>query len=92
MRTFTHKGYGRIYVEDAESIEKVKSVIRQIDEYEYTYMPGELITLYSEYPNVRYVHKFSDLDLDELTATCWNLGIKIWIFDSGHNEFPGLKL
>ena len=88
MNTLTHKGYGRIYVDTVENIDKVKSIIKEMDEFEYDYLPKELIAVASEYPNVTYVHKFSDLDMDRLTAKCWESGIKIWVFDAHRNEFP----
>lgn len=85
--TLTHKGYGRIYVEKRDDIEKVKETIRLMDEFEYSYLPDELITVYTDFPKVVYTHKFSDMDIADLTNRCWNLGIKIWVFDSGHDEY-----
>ena len=61
---------------------------KEIDDYEYTYLPADLITSYQDFPKVVYVHKFNDLDMDGLTATCWRRGIKIWVFDAGHSEYP----
>jgi len=88
MNTLTHKGYGRIYVDTAENIEKVKVVIKEMSEFEYEYLPKELITVFTDFPNVVYTHKFSDLDMDALTNRCWHEGIKIWVFDAGHTEYP----
>ena len=92
MNTFTHKGYGRIYCENEAAIPLVKDVIKELDEYEYSYMPERLIATFSDYPQVVYTHKFSDMDTDKLTAICWSRGIKIWAFDSGHNEYPKNEL
>ena len=86
----THKGYGRIYVETAEQIDKVKAIIKELDEFEHSYLPEKLIAVYTEYPNVTYTHKFSDMDMNKLTAKCWEQGIKIWVFDAGHQEFPSV--
>jgi hypothetical protein len=93
MSTFTHKGYGRIYVETAEDVQKVHDVIKEIDDFEYSYMPSTLVAPFSEYQAVVYLHKFSDMDIDALVATCWARGIKIWAFDSGFNQYPasGIK-
>ena len=88
MGTLTHKGYGRIYCEKANDVEKVSDVIKEMDEFEHTYLPEKMITIFDDYPRVVYTGKFSDLDMDRLTATCWKRGIKIWVFDSGHNEWP----
>lgn len=86
--TLTHKGYGRIYVDSEENIEKVKEIIKRLDEFEYDYLPKNMIAVYTDFPNVVYIHKFSDLDMDGLTATCWGEGVKVWVFDAGHEEFP----
>ena len=83
---FTHKGYGRIYVEHTYQIALVSDIIRQMNDYEHGYLPKDLITTFDKFPEVVYVHKFDDLDLNELTAVCWYKGIRIWAFDSGHNE------
>lgn len=88
MNKMAHKGYGRIYVKDADDIENVKSIIKDIDEFEYEYMPDNFVTTFHEYPKVIYTHKFSDMDMDQLTATCWSRGIYIWVFNSGSNEYP----
>lgn len=88
MRTLTRKGYGRIYVDDAGNIEKVKAIIKEMDEFEFDYLPKDLMAVYTEYPKVVYTHKFSDLDTNKLTAKCWHVGIKIWVFDAGHEEYP----
>ncbi len=84
----TRKGYGRIYVDEAKNISKVKKIIKEMDEFEYDYLPTNFITVYIDYPAVVYTHKFCDMDLDELTAKCWAEGVKIWVFDAGHTEYP----
>lgn len=84
----THKGYARIYVEHEDNIQLVKSIIREMDEFEYSYLPENLIAIHTEYPKVVYTHKFSDLNMNKLTAACWAKGIMIWVFDAGRNEFP----
>lgn len=35
---FPRKGYGRIFVEKEEDIEKVKDIIRKMDEFEFEYL------------------------------------------------------
>lgn len=88
MNTLTRKGYGRIYVDNAENIEKVKDIIKHMDEFEFDYLPKDLIAVHTEFPKVVYTHKFCDLDMDKLTAKCWQNGVKIWVFDAGNNEYP----
>ena len=83
----THKGYARIYCENPSDIQKVKAIIKELDAFEYDYLPRELITAFSEYPKLTYTHKFSDIDMNYLTALCWSQGIKIWVLDNGTEEF-----
>jgi hypothetical protein len=88
MRTLPNKGYGRIYCEKPEQVQIVREIICELDAYEFDYLPKDLIAPFSEYPKVTYTHKFRDMDMDALTAICWSRGIKIWVFDSGSEEFP----
>ena len=88
MNTLTHKGYGRIYVETEDDIQRVRDIVKELDEFEFEYLPDKLIAVFSEYPEVVYTHKFDDLSMDKLTAVCWKRGIKIWAFDSGRDEYP----
>lgn len=87
MSTLSHKSYGAIYVNNPNYIDKVKQVIKEMDEFEFGYLPEELIKPFQEYPNVSYTGKFSDLDMDDLTARCWAKGIMIWVFDA-KEEYP----
>lgn len=87
MKQLTHKGYGRIYCEHVNDIDSVKKIIKEIDDFEYEYLPKDLITTYDKYPQTVYIGKFSDMDMNKLTAECWKRGVKIWVFDDGHNEF-----
>lgn len=87
MGTLTHKGFGRIYCENVEDIKKVDTIIKELDEFEYGYLPDRMITTYDQYPEVVYTGKFSDMDMNKLTSECWKRGIKVWVFDSGHNEY-----
>lgn len=87
MNTLSRKSYGAIYVNNIEDIEKVKNIIKEISEFEFEYLPNELIKPFSEYPNVSFTHKFCDLDIDDLTAICWSRGIFIWVFDA-RTEYP----
>lgn len=68
----------RIFVEKHEDIEKVEQIIKEMDEFEYEYIPRELIKVFdpSETPRMSPTYKFCDLDIDELTIRCWMAGIK----------------
>lgn len=73
---FDRKGYGRIFVQKEEDIQKVKDIIKGMDEFEYEYLPDDLIAVFSkENMDAVYTHKFDDLDTNELTRKCWERGI-----------------
>lgn len=100
--TFPRKAYGRIFVEKEEDIDKVKEIIRKMDEFEYGYLTNDLITVFS--PTIRrfpdpdpkdhlwldmaYTHKFDSLNLNELQFRCWAAGIKVFccMNHNGYNE------
>ena len=90
MSELTRKGYARIYVADPEKVERVKEIIRELDEFEYDYLPGDLVAPWSEYPKLCHTHKFDGLCMNLLTRTCWDEGVFIWVCDNGFEEF--LKL
>jgi hypothetical protein len=88
MRTFTRKGFGRIYVADSKDIDAVKTIITSMDDFEATYLPIDMIVHISNYPAVVYTGKFDELNLDDLTILCFKKGIHIMAFDAGRNEYP----
>lgn len=83
----TRKGYARIYVENRNDISRVKDIIRELDPFEWEYLPDKLIAPFADYPELVYTHKFDGLCMNRLTAFCWMRGIKIWACDNGSNEF-----
>ena len=87
MNTFTRKSYGVIYVYDKDRIPEVIEIIKGMDYYEWEYMPDGFIKPFSDYPEVKYTHKFDSLNIDALTAICWSKGIHIWAFDA-REEYP----
>lgn len=76
-----YKGYGRIFVKNKEDMAILKSIIKEIDEREYAYLPDDLIGLISDYPYIKYIAKF-DIDVDELAAVCFSRGLNILIIGS----------
>ncbi len=82
------KGYGRIYTDKKENVERVKEIIKSIDEDEYEgYFPEDLVAPFSEYPTTVYTHKFNDIDMNVLTALCWKEGIYIWAAVGGNHNY-----
>lgn len=70
MDKFEEKQFGRIYTDTTENIKKIKDIIKQMDQFEYEYLPKDLITVYKGYFSCEYVGKFDDLNLDELINNC----------------------
>jgi len=84
--TFLRKGMGRIYTDSVTNIERIKEIIKEMDEFEYEYLPDNLISEFLGEIQHVYTGKFDDLDLDELMKRCWNEGIYVFItFDP--NEY-----
>lgn len=75
---FPRKGYGRIYVEKQEDVQKVKDIIKNMDEFEYDYLPDNLIAVFEGKIETVYTHKFCDLDIGLLMEKCWQNGIKMF--------------
>lgn len=73
---FERKSHGRIFVKTEEDIEKVKKIIKEMDDFEYEYLPKDFIAVFSpENMQSAYTHKFCDLDTQELTRKCWEKGV-----------------
>lgn len=89
MKTFYKRTQGRIYVDKEENIDKVKEIIKKIDEYEATYLPNDLITTFEEdAPTLVNVHKFDGIDMEILIPLCWKQGI--YIYALGENRWNDL--
>ena len=88
MKTLKSKSFARIFVDTAYNIPAVHDIIRGIDKFEYDYLPEDLIAPYSEYPTTVYTGKFDDMDMNILTARCWNVGIRIWVYEQCDEHIP----
>lgn len=98
---FPRKGYGRIFVEQEKDIPKVKEIIRKMDDFEYGYLPEDLIAVFN--PNIktfpadnpkdhlwldmRYTNKFDSLNLNEFQFRCWAAGVKVFCCMDGNKEY-----
>ena len=83
---FPHKGYGRIYVDKQEDIQSVKDIIKEMDEFEYEYLPDDLIAVFEAKIVTTYTHKFDDLDISAFMEKCWQQGIKMFCITSSDND------
>lgn len=88
---FPHKSYGRIFVEKEEDIQKLREIIKEIDEFEYSYLPSDLITVFSDkHMHSVYTHKFDDMNMTEVMYRAWSKGIKCFcVFGkiNGYEDF-----
>lgn len=76
---FGRKTYGRIFVKQSADVEKVCEIIRELDEFEYEYMPDEFVAVYdSTNCPVTYGHKF-ELDMDRLRFACFNEAVPVML-------------
>lgn len=82
--SFQRKTYGRIFVQKTEDIEIVEKTIAEVDEFEVSYMPKNLVTVYNigERNDLVYLHKFEICKV-ALTRACINKGTWIWCVDNG---------
>lgn len=88
---FPHKGYGRLFVESEEDITKVKEIIKKMDDWEYAYLPDDLIAVFSD-ENMKsvYTHKFDDMNMTEVMYRAWSKGIRCFcVFGriTGYEDF-----
>lgn len=79
--TFDYKGYGRIFVEKEEDIQRVKDKIKEIDDFEYGYLPNDLICIWQgNLEDLTYTYKFDELDIDYLCERLQEEGINAaWV-------------
>jgi hypothetical protein len=69
------KGRARIYTDKLENIEKIKAIIKDLDEFEYDYLPKDLIAVFEGDVHYTWNHKFDSLDMDFVMQECWKQGI-----------------
>ena len=90
---FSRKSYGRIFVDKEENVEKVKALIREMDEFEYTYLPDNFIATFEKSKRdgcmeTVYTYKFDNLCTNELSRRCWEQGIMVfcWFGTGGKGD------
>ena len=86
IMTFDRKGYGRIYTDKEENIQPIKDIIKEMDEFEFGYLPKDLIAVYQGEIRHVYIGKFDELDLNDLMKRCWNKGIHVFC-TFGHEPY-----
>ena len=95
---FERKGYGRIFVEKEEDVQKVEDIIKEFDEHEFehyyptgNYVGGNnerLVTTFSEenYKSI-YVGKFDDMDISKVLKKAWSQGIHCFAVFGKCNQY-----
>jgi nicotinamide riboside kinase len=85
---FTRKDYGRIFTNKEENIPHIEEIIKDMDEFEYEYLPEGFIGVFdSDDVRTVYTHKFDSLDTNELTRRCWAEGIMIFCWFGSANIY-----
>ena len=74
MKLF-EKHEARIYTDRPENIAKIEEIIKEIDNFEYEYLPHNLIAVFNGKIDYVYNGKFYDIDMDEVMKRCWEEGI-----------------
>ena len=72
-------------------IDALKRLIKEIDEFEYGYLPDDLIAVFSE-ENMKsvYTYKFDDLNMTEVMCRAWAKGIKCFCVFGYINGYEAL--
>lgn len=86
MTAFKYKGYGRIYT-FPKYILQVESLIKELDEFEWSYYPEGLVVDFDRYPNVIYIGKF-ELNLEKFKEECDKRRLPVFVFNSEDNDEP----
>lgn len=82
---FDKKTHGRIWVLKQEYISRVDAVIKELDEFEHSYLPSEFIAVYEgDLLDLEYGHKF-EMGRTLLTQACMSIGIWI-VCVTGHRR------
>lgn len=91
MENFISKSKARIYTNTQENVEKIKSYIKQLDEFEYGYMPDDLVAVYNGNFDLVYNGKFEDIDIPQLQNMCFQKDIPCGII-FGYCDYDGYNI
>lgn len=89
MKSLNYKGWARAYVQTQEDAEKAKQILKDMDDFEYGYMPDDFFCVQGD-PNAGLVWngKF-DPDIDEWTKACQEAGVEIRFDSQSDAEYNG---
>lgn len=95
-----YKGMSRCFVKNEVDIERVTDIIRQMDEFEFDYLPKDWVAVskidfpmgvnfiehnLGKFDNVVYNGKF-DLNIDNFVQICKDFGIEVLIVTTIHSD------
>jgi len=86
MYDLIRRGESRCFVFFKEHIEKVKEIIKNIDDFEFDYMPEDWVTLWKENCEDRVYNGKFNINLTKLYTECGKKGIAIIVVST---EQPG---
>lgn len=63
-----------------EDVEVVKKMIEKVDDFEFEYMPDNVVAVFGEDDELVYLGKF-EIDINALARACMEVGVWIWYVD-----------
>lgn len=86
-KRLSRKTYGRIFVAKPEHVAVVEETIKEVDEFEYDYMPKGVVAVFgTDDAELVYLHKF-EIDANALAKACMGKGVWIWIVDGVRDSY-----
>ena len=74
-RSQAAKTHGRIFVSKQEDVEVVKKMIEKVDDFEFEYMPDNVVAVFGEDDELVYLGKF-EIDINALARACMEVSAK----------------
>ena len=100
MKQLIYKGMSRCFVKNKNDVERVTDIIRQMDEFEFNYLPENWVTVtefdfpmgvnfveyvLGKFDDVVYNGKF-DINIDNLIQISKDFGIEVLIMTTVHES------
>lgn len=92
---FREKSYGCIFTDSQENVQKIRSLIAEINDFEAGYMPDDIVRVFSPRFNgdktsvsigLAYTGKFYEIDLNQLMLVCWAKGVPMWYMQGNYSD------
>lgn len=91
MKTFNNGAEGRIYTDTQENVERIKQIIKNIDEFEYPYLPDDFVAVWRDGADIDLIPnwKFYGLDLQKIEKECTFKNIPCGCFIGKYEQWLG---